>query len=75
MAATRNTARKLVMALNIMGANLTYTETTFYSRKYERILTKYKVRSGKRQIISTYRLADVIKKLGEMMREADTNGA
>lgn len=75
MAVTRKTAHRLIMALNMKGAGLKYTEKTFYSQKYKRILTKYKVMSGEKQIISTYRLADLIKKLGEMMREADTNGA
>lgn len=68
MAATRKTARKLIMALNRRGVDVSLTENTFYSRKYERFITKYRVKTGA-QIISTYSLIEVITKLADMLRE------
>lgn len=69
MAATRKTARKLIMALNRRGVDVSLTENTFYSRKYERFITKYRVKSAGAQIISTYSLIKVITKLADMLRE------
>lgn len=69
MAATRKTARKLIMALNRRGADIRLTENTFNSRKYERFITKYRVKSGGAQILSTYSLVEVITKLEDMLRE------
>lgn len=69
MAATRKTARKLIMALNRRGVDVSLTENTFYSRKYERFIMKYRVKSAGAQIISTYSLIEVITKLADMLRE------
>ena len=71
----KQTADRLVMALNRSGQTVRLEEKTFYSRKYERLITKRIVTrknadTGKwERVLETYKLPEVVRVLAEMFRE------
>ena len=67
---------KLLLALNRSGDNLSIEEKRFYSRPYERIMTKYiLVRklpgAPKERLIETYKATELLKLLVGLWRERE----
>lgn len=67
---------KLLLALNRSGDNLSIEEKRFYSRPYERIMTKYilvrKLPSApKERLIETYKATELLKLLVRLWRERE----
>lgn len=71
----RKTADNLLIALNRSGQSVRMEQKTFFSRKYERIMTKYTVKrtnpaTGKKEkLLQTYKLAEVVQLLAELFKE------
>lgn len=78
MASLNRTAELLQHALCLRGCPVTLDRRTFYSRVYQRMLTKYTVKlrdpaNGK--IVDrceSYKLSDVVRYLAERYRETET---
>ena len=67
----KKTADRLIIALNMSGHSVRMEQKTFFSRKYERMMTKYIVShqqdSGKwERVLETYKLSEVVKLLAGM---------
>ncbi len=68
-------AGKLLLALNAAGAEISLEKKTFWSRPYQRVLTKYTVKekdpeSGRHEkLLATYKLSEVVLLLAERYRE------
>lgn len=74
MANKHQLAQRLQLALNMQGLDVSLTEKTFYSIKYQRVMTKYKLKRGRELILSTYSLVEVIKAMAAMLQEVRANG-
>lgn len=75
MSRLRTTAARLQQALNTQGRNISLNSRQFYSTKYGKIVTCYKIHEERELIAKTYSIAEAVRILAEMYREVNTGGA
>lgn len=75
MSRLRTTAARLQQALNTQGQNISLNSRQFYSTKYGKIVTCYKIHEERELIAKTYSIAEVVRILAEMYGEVSASGA
>ena len=75
MKSLSETAGKLLMALNRSGIPVSLEQKRFWSRKYEKMMTKYTVKradkaTGKKEkLLESYSMSEVVKLLAALWKE------
>ena len=75
MQSLSTTARKLILALNMDGQRVSLEQKCFFSRSYDKMMTKYTVKrtdpaTGRREkLLEAYSLAKVVTLLAELYAE------
>lgn len=73
MSGMMSTARRLQQALIMKGRNISINSRQFYSIKYERLVTCYKVKEDNKLLLKTYSTATLVQELAAMYKEASEN--
>lgn len=73
MSGMMSTARRLQQALIMRGRNISVNSRQFYSIKYERIITCYKVKEDNKLLLKTYSAAALVQELAAMYKEVSGN--
>lgn len=69
MSGLKTTAQRLQTALIMRGRNVSINARQFYSIKYEKIITCYKVKEDNKLVLKTYSLAELVQELAKMYAE------
>lgn len=75
MSGLRSTAQRLQTALTASGRNVSINSRQFYSTKYQKIVTCWKVREDNKLVLKTYSTVAVVQKLAEMYKEVRDDAA
>lgn len=75
MASLSQTIEKLCMALNLAGREITVEKKVFFSIKYQKLVTVWKVKEGRAVLAKTYKAAEALQLLAAMWKEANGGGA
>lgn len=73
MSGMMSTARRLQQALIMKGFNISINSRQFYSIKYERLVTCYKVKEENKLLLKTYSAATLVQELATMYKEVIGN--
>lgn len=73
MSGMMSTARRLQQALIMKGRNISINSRQFYSIKYERLVTCYKVKEDNKLLLKTYSTATLVQELAAMYKEVSGN--
>lgn len=73
MSGMMSTARRLQQALIMKGRNISINSRQFYSIKYERLVTCYKVKEDNKLLLKTYSAATLVQELAAMYKEVSGN--
>lgn len=73
MAGRGQTIERLCMALNRTGRDVSVEKKVFYSIVYQKLVTVWKIREGREQLLKTYSSAEAVKFLAGMWQEAKEN--
>lgn len=69
MSGMRSTAQRLQMALVMSGRNVSLNSRQFYSSKYQKIVTCWKIHEDNKLVLKTYSTLAVVQTLAEMYKE------
>lgn len=69
MSGLKTTAQRLQMALNMQGRNICVTSRAFYSTKYGKIVTCWKIKEKNKLLMKTYSIAAVVQELAKLYKE------
>lgn len=69
MSGLKTTAQRLQTALIMSGRNVSINARQFYSTKYQKIITCYKVKEDNKLVVKTYSLAALVQELAKMYKE------
>lgn len=75
MASLSQTIEKLCMALNLAGREITVEKKVFFSIKYQKLVTVWKVKEGRAVLLKTYKAAEALQLLAAIWKEENGGGA
>lgn len=75
MSGLMKTARRLQTALLMHGRNVSINSRQFYSIKYDKLVTCYKLKEDNKLVLKTYSLATLVQELAAMYKEVSGNDA
>ena len=75
MASLSQTIEKLCMALNRAGREITVEKKVFFSIKYQKLVTVWKVKEGRAVLLKTYKAAEALQFLAAIWKEENGGGA
>ena len=75
MASMSQTIERLCMALNLAGRDIAVEKKVFYSIKYQKLVTVWKIKEGRETLLKTYKAAEAVKFLAVVWKELKEDGA